>query len=328
MLKLNNSQLALLQLLGDGSCHSGIALGKTLGISRSAIWKQINQLLEAGIPVKRIAHKGYQLSNPLILLNDQKINNFLQIFKFPSIANLHIFNSIDSTNKFLKELPATKNVDICCAEIQSQGRGRFGRHWHSPFGENIYCSSRWNLHCDLSRLSGLSLVSSLAVLSTIKELSPLAEAQIKWPNDILWHNKKLCGSLIEVMAESNGIIQVIIGIGLNVHSDTKNQPLADSTWCSLMEITERRFDRNELVAKLMCHLAEYLSQFIEAGIKPFIEEWHNYDYLKGKFITVSQSTGSQSGTACGINELGQLILKDNEGKIHYISSGDASLKTR
>ena len=327
MIQFNHAQLLLLQTLGDGHCHSGNALGLALGMSRSGIWKQINHLIAMGIPIERLAHQGYQLSNPLILLDQEQITNQLIEHQFKRAFNLHLFTSIDSTNRYLKELPLGETLDICCAEIQTQGRGRFGRHWHSPFGDNIYCSSRWSLNCDLSRLSGLSLVSSLAVLATINEFHASPEIKIKWPNDILWGDKKLCGSLIEIIAESNGYAQVIIGSGLNVNTDTAGQPLADKPWCSLYEISQLQFDRNLIIARLMINLEHYVSKFINNDLNAFMEEWNCSDYLRGKSIKVTQSLGTISGVALGITETGQLILEDEDKKKHFLSSGDTSLHT-
>lgn len=322
---LTHSQLTLLQLLGDGECHSGSELGAALGITRSAIWKQINHLIESGIPIKRMRHQGYQLPNQLILLNKQKITEYLIAEKHISPFELHLLTTIDSTNRYLKDLPLSNSVDICCAEIQTQGRGRFGRHWHSPFGENIYCSSRWNLNYDLAKLSGLSLVTSLAIVATLNELDLSSNIKIKWPNDILWDNKKLCGSLIEILAESNGNVQVIIGVGLNVNTDTQNNPLPDKPWCSLYEMTQKHFDRNVLIAKLITHLEYYLIKFIHHDLNFFMDEWSKSDYLFGKKIKVNQSSNSLSGLACGINESGQLIVEDDDGIKHFLSSGDTSL---
>jgi BirA family biotin operon repressor/biotin-[acetyl-CoA-carboxylase] ligase len=328
MLKFNHSQLTLLQILEDGVCHSGSKLGKTLGITRSAIWKQINQLIDLGVPIISVPQKGYQLPYKFTLLNEQEISNHLKAQGFSSPTKIHILTSVDSTNRHLKDLPSSSVLDVCCAEIQTQGRGRFGRHWHSPFGENIYCSSRWSFNSDLTRLSGLSLVTSLAVLATLNKFHSSAEIKIKWPNDILWGDKKLCGSLIEIVAESNGNAQVIIGIGLNVNTDTKNHPLPDKPWCSLYEISQKHYDRNVLIAELIQTLERYLNIFLDHDLNIFMNEWNKNDYLAGKHITVSQSLGAISGVASGINALGQLILKDDEGITHFLSSGDTSLQQR
>lgn len=322
------SQLTLLQLLGDGVCHSGSELGCALKVTRSAIWKQINHLIELGIPIRRIPHQGYQLPNQLILLNQEKITEQLAAQKLTTDYTLHLFTSIDSTNSYLKNLPVDTTINICCAEIQTQGRGRFGRYWHSPFGENIYCSSRWNLNYDLIQLSGLSLITSLAVLNALNELQISPEIKIKWPNDILWNDKKLCGSLIEIVAESNGNAQIIIGIGLNVNTDTQNHPLPDKPWCSLYEITGKHFDRNLLIVKLIANLERYLLKFLHNSLNAFMDEWNQADYLAGQTINVIQATQTLTGVACGINQLGQLILEDKAGLRYFLSSGDTSLQKR
>jgi BirA family biotin operon repressor/biotin-[acetyl-CoA-carboxylase] ligase len=328
MMQLNPSQLTLLQILGDGCCHSGNELGQALGITRSAVWKQINQLIDLGVPITGILHQGYQLPHQLVLLNQQQITRELKNNGFKSSFNLHLFTSIDSTNRYLKDLSLSQDnklVDICCAEIQNQGRGRFGRSWHSPFGDNIYCSSLWRLNCDLSKLSGLSLITSLAVLATINEFHPSSDIKIKWPNDILWGNKKLCGSLIEIMAESHGNAQVIIGIGLNVNTDTKNHPLPDKPWCSLFEISQKYYDRNQIIAKLIINLEHYIKEFVNKDLNSFMNEWNKNDYLAGKYITVTQSLNTLSGIARGINQEGLLILEEEQGTLHCLSSGDTSL---
>ncbi len=325
MIQFTQSQHIILQILGDGLCHSGNELGEVLKITRSAIWKQINQLIESGVPIIRIPHQGYKLATPLALLDEAEISNQLKLHEFEMSFNLHLFASIDSTNRYLKDIPLTSSLDICCAEMQTQGRGRFGRQWHSPFGENIYCSSRWNLNCDLGRLSGLSLVTSLAIVSTLAQFVPTDDIRIKWPNDVLWNNKKLSGILIEIIAESNGYAQVIIGIGLNVNTDTLNQPILEKPWSSLFELSNQRYNRNQLISSLLNNLARSINDFVDHGLTPFMDTWNKYDYLAGKKIEVTQSLATFTGIARGINHTGQLILEDEHGIQHILSSGDTSL---
>lgn len=322
MLKLNSSQKTIITILSDGLCHSGTELGQALNISRSAIWKQIKQLIEWKIPILSIPQQGYQLKQSIILLDESTISE--QLNELP--VRLHLFNSLDSTNRYLKDLTISDYLDVCCAEQQTQGRGRFGRTWHSPFGENIYCSSRWKLQCDLAKLAGLSLITSLAIVKTLQKFIDTKEIKIKWPNDILWKDKKLCGSLIEIIAESNAIAQVVIGIGLNVNSDTEHHPLPDKPWCSLYELSGKQHNRNEIIGHLIATLNDYLTPFLNHDLQFFMDEWQHYDYLIHQRITVTQALETLSGVACGINSNGQLILRDDEGKLHLLSSGDTSLK--
>jgi BirA family biotin operon repressor/biotin-[acetyl-CoA-carboxylase] ligase len=319
-------QLQLLNLLAPGHCQSGNALGQQLGISRAAVWKQIRQLTELGLPIKSIAKRGYQLSSPMFLLDESIIRQVLSRRGFNQSIHFHLYGSLGSTNQFLKEVESNTPLTICCAEMQTQGRGRFGRQWISPFGENIYFSSRWELNCCLSQLSGLSLVVGLAILASLKDSQIDESIQLKWPNDLLWENKKLGGILIEVIAESNGHAQVIIGIGLNVNTATHLSPQPEKPWCSLYEITGKLQDRNSLVAHLIYQLNLYMKQFLQTGFAAFMRDWRCVDYLYNKFITVTKPTGTVHGKALGINEQGQLCLKDEEGQVHHLSCGDTSVK--
>lgn len=325
MKQLSTTQLQLLDFLADGQCYSGNSLGDRLTMTRSAVWKHIEQLRDWGIAIHRIAGQGYQLAAPLILLNEQKIRNALAKTPFNKALQLHLSTEINSTNLKLKELIPTTALAVCCAEKQTQGRGRFGRHWVSPFGENIYFSAGWQWQGCLSRLSGLSLVVSLAVLACLKDQGIEHDILVKWPNDVLWQQKKLAGILVEINAESHGNAQIIIGIGINVNTDTQKQQLPDKPWCSLYEITGHYFDRNHLIASLIYRLDDYMNQFFLQGFAGFHHHWQAVDFLKEKFITLAQINHSLSGKACGVNKQGQLQVIDNHGNLHAISSGEASL---
>ncbi|KTD18945.1 bifunctional biotin--[acetyl-CoA-carboxylase] ligase/biotin operon repressor BirA [Legionella jordanis] len=327
MKQLSLTQLTLLKELADGECHSGNALGERLSISRTAVWKHVRQLLEWGLPIQRIPQQGYQLNTPISFLDERTIIKHLHLRNFETPLQFHIQPIIGSTNQFLKELTGDSTLSICCAEMQTAGRGRFGRQWISPFAENIYFSSRWQLDCCLSQLSGLSLLVGLAVLAALKDSGIDETIQLKWPNDLIWSHKKLCGILIEVIAESNGCAQVIIGIGLNVNTETDKLPIPDKPWCSLYEITGKRQDRNHLLANLIYQLHQHMREFLNSGFASFLSDWQTVDYLAGKLITVSQPNGLLQGKALGVNQFGQLCLQDEAGVCHELSSGDTSVNT-
>jgi len=260
------------------------------------------------------------------LLNESIIQQNLKSAAFNKPICIHVLDSVDSTNRFMKDLPANDTIEVCCAETQTRGRGRFGRSWHSPFGENIYFSLRWHFGCDMSQLSGLGLVVSMAILAALNDTGICDDVRIKWPNDLIWNNKKLCGSLIEVMRVRDLGADVVIGIGLNVNSSIHELALRDYPCCSLYEITGTRFNRNPLIAKLIIWLDLYLQRFITKGFSSLIPVWQQTDFLHGQQITVSQPAGPLSGQANGVNEAGQLILIDEMNVTHYLSSGDTSLR--
>ncbi|KTD20658.1 biotin--[acetyl-CoA-carboxylase] ligase [Legionella londiniensis] len=325
MKQFNDKQIKILNELARGECKSGEEIGQALGITRTAVWKQIRQLSDMGVPIESRPQKGYQLRAPVMLLDEQHI---LANLKSTSIAKdlcFHLFASIDSTNRFLKNLPKDRFIHVCCAEMQTDGRGRFGRQWLSPFGDNIYCSSRWHFSCDPLQLSGLSLVVSLAVHSALKSLNFHTDIQIKWPNDLLWQNRKLSGCLIEISAESHGETDVVIGIGLNVNSTGILDKMLDKPWCSLYDITSIRQNRNVIIAKLILSLQEYLQRFSLLGFKAFLEEWNDLDYLKNQSVMVHHHSDSVSGIAMGVNELGQLMLMSDKGEMLYLTSGDTTM---
>jgi BirA family transcriptional regulator, biotin operon repressor / biotin---[acetyl-CoA-carboxylase] ligase len=323
MKSLSPRQTHLLHMLSDGACHSGQHLGDTLGISRTAIWKYIEQLTDLGLTIERIPHQGYRLSTSFIPLTETAIRQALT----PTLnqeLTFHLFASLDSTNRFLKTQPTSTSLSCCISEAQTMGRGRFGRHWHSPFGENIYCSFAWHSDGDPSHLSGLSLVVSLAIHATLKPYTTSSIA-IKWPNDLLWHDKKLAGTLIEMTAESHGGTDLIIGIGLNINTQTQDDKTLERPWCSLRDIVGHSLDRNILIAELIIQLNQHLNRFNQAGFSDFHEQWDTYDYLKQRMVTLTKPSGTLTGKVLGVNDAGYLLLKDEHGITHTLSSGDTSL---
>lgn len=232
--------------------------------------------------------------------------------------HIYLFNAIDSTNTFLNQQDAPNYVDICCAEMQTQGRGRFGRHWHSPFAEHIYCSSRWRVTISETQLSGLPLAISLSILNALHSLNIRHDIQVKWPNDLLWRGKKLCGNLIEMHRNP---LSITIGIGLNVHNQTHEQP-----WCSLDEITGQIMDRNQLISAILNELHQTLLIFCNDGFLPFMTQWQKVDGLANQTIDVRRGNEQLRGIASGVTDQGSLILIDEHNNTHYLHSGEVTLR--
>lgn len=321
-----NIPLPLLHCLKDGDCHSGEQLGAHLGISRSAIWKQIRQLERLGLKVRSVPGLGYQLDKAFIPLDAAEIEQALLKAGFSLPFRLHLFQVIDSTNRFLRDSPPFEGVGICCAEMQTAGRGRLGRAWHSPFGENIYCSVRWRFSGDISALAGLSLVVSLAVREALSAFASNEPIAVKWPNDLYWQGKKLAGCLIEAMGESNGGTEVIIGIGINTNADSAVDHGFHTPWCALIDLALQPLCRNTVIAAVLVQLERALSLFSEQGFSAFHAAWERFDCLRGQAVTVNRHTDTLEGIASGVNALAQLGVRDGTGVIHWLSSGDASLR--
>ena len=266
-------------------------------------------------------------------LNENTIRSHIDTSAIHQPMFFHLLDTVDSTNRFLKDQPSKKGATLCCAETQTHGRGRFGRKWHSPPYENIYFSVRLSVEGPLSQLSGLSLVTSLAILETLNELGLNDNFKIKWPNDILWYPKnfndpkKLSGCLIELITIPNQPAELIIGIGLNVNSQTEKHPLPDKSWCSLLDITGQTHNRNLIIGKLINHLFHHINQLSLNGFQSFAEQWQRVDGLKGQHITLAVPNGVIHGLANGVTPSGQLILIDDDSKTHFFSSGESSLSS-
>jgi BirA family biotin operon repressor/biotin-[acetyl-CoA-carboxylase] ligase len=260
-----------------------------------------------------------------MMLNQEIIENQLRMQNFLTPYQFYLFDTVDSTNRFLKDLTTSNMLTICCTEMQTQGVGRFGRKWHSPYAENIYCSLRKILPCKLGQLSGLSLVISLSVVKVLSNHHISDNIAIKWPNDILWKGKKLAGILVELVHNPKHA-EVIIGLGLNTNSDTLQTTLNDKAWCSMYEITGNFFDRNSLIAQLLKQIETDIQIFLEQGLQAFMPAWADLDYLLNQEVQISRPDGIISGYARGINAQGELLLEDTEHKIHALSMGESSLK--
>jgi BirA family biotin operon repressor/biotin-[acetyl-CoA-carboxylase] ligase len=246
-------------------------------------------------------------------LDAQRIYASLDQLGYPLTPTLYVLSSVDSTNQFLKNIEAPA---ICLAETQTAGRGRFGRTWHSPDGCHIYFSQRMHLPIPIAQHSALSLVIGLAVVRTIQACSiPTHALRIKWPNDLLWQDKKLCGILIETAGNQD----LIIGIGLNVNS------IDTPPWCSLRDIQGQTLDRNSIIAQLIWQLHLAIEQYLVHGFAVFMPTWQQFDYLYKKTVQVTQPHKILTGCAAGITLSGQLIVIDELQQHHELSAGETSL---
>ena len=264
------------------------------------------------------------------LLDDTQIAQQLRRQRFPEPFGLHVFSTIDSTNHYLKTLSKQYPIDLCCAEMQTRGRGRLNREWYSPNAENIYCSMRRYIDkTAVATLSALSLVTAIAMMQTLTTWQISDNIAIKWPNDIVWQHKKLGGILIESFQDPGGDVALIIGMGLNVNiqpDDPLWQSKIQRPWCSLYEITGQPIDRNPLLADILLQLNHSIEQFLAEGFLPFQQAWNRWDYLRGKHITLVQFDNTLTGIAQGVTEKGELIILDETHHTHVISSGEATIR--
>lgn len=317
-------RFAILELLSDGRFLSGEALGQQLGVSRAAIWKQLQLIRQSGVEIHAVSGKGYRLPNPLELLNEDVIRSHLTARSLNDLSRIEIHHEIDSTNEYLR-IKAIEGIDsgaLCLAEFQHQGKGRRGRAWVSPFAQNIYSSLLWRIDEGLSALAGISLVVGVAVLRALHCIG-IKTAGLKWPNDILADGRKLAGILLESAGESNGPCYVIIGVGINVRMPTVAGADIDQPWIDLEDLVEHKVSRNYLTAILINQLIQALQEFKVSGISEFIQEWREHDVLMNKKVEFVVHNEVLTGKIVGIDEQGALLMMV-AGELRHFVSGEIS----
>jgi len=322
--------VTIVRRLADGEYCSGEALAELCGISRAAVWKQIERLRQHyGLPVEASQGKGYRLPYPLELLDEDRILAELSPQGRFLLQHLELLFEVDSTNRYLTDARAqgAQGGQACFAEFQSAGRGRRGRPWVSPLAGNIYLSLLWEYPLGPARLSGLSLVAGLAVARTLRRFGA-RRVGLKWPNDVLWQGRKLAGLLLEVQGEQEGPSQLVLGLGVNLCIPAEAGRDIDQPWVDLREVLGEAepIPRNLLCAKLLDELLIALAHFEVEGLGPQLEEWQHYDVYFGRPITLRLGDREVAGVHRGIDPSGALILQDQAGEQRLYHGGEVSLR--
>ena len=325
-------QLAVLRLLADGERHSGQALAETLGITRENVWEQVSSLHHWGLKVDAQRGTGYRLSQPIDLLGREKVLAGLDDGVAERVAWLEVFPEVGSTNDYLLEglPPSSNSLSACLAEFQRAGKGRHGRHWVAPFGGGLCLSAGWCFDETPRDMAALSLAVGVVVRDVIHSMTDRWPA-LKWPNDLVWNDRKLGGILVEASAESEGRCYVVIGIGINVSIATDWLEAA-SDWphgaVDLYRMTEGKPpSRNALAARLIEGLAELLESYPARGFGRHHAEFLEANYLKGRRVSVYDGESRLSGEAVGVDTDGALVVQTGMGT-RRILSGDVSVRLR
>ncbi|PWB29099.1 bifunctional biotin--[acetyl-CoA-carboxylase] synthetase/biotin operon repressor [Pseudomonas sp. SDI] len=315
--------LKLLKLLKDGRFHSGEALGAALGVSRSAVWKQLQHLeAEFGLSVHKVRGRGYRLAAPLSLLDAHLVGEAGADGCWP----VQVYDEIDSTNaEALRLVSAGRQAPfVVLAERQTAGRGRRGRHWVSPFAQNLYYSLVLRIDGGMRQLEGLSLVVGLAVMRTLRAVG-VNTAGLKWPNDVLADNRKISGILLELVGDPADVCHVVLGIGINVNMQSCEE--VDQAWTSIRLQTGQLVDRNNLVAQLNSNLRAYLDLHRQSGFESLQVEWEQAHLWQGCAVSLIAGVTRLDGTVLGIDKQGALRLQV-DGVEKSFSGGELSLRLR
>ena len=304
---------------------SGQELCKQFGVSRTAIWKVINQLKEDGYEIDAVTNKGYKLKSYPDILNKHEIASRMQTkWAGREVVFLEETGSTNVEARILAERDFPHGT-LVVADSQTGGKGRRGRSWHTPKGSSIAMSIMLKPELEAEYASMLTLVQAMAVAKAIEEICGL-EAQIKWPNDILVNEKKVCGILTEMNLEMTEISSIIIGTGINVNQE--NFPEEISEIATSLKIEKKRTQSRADLIERICELfEEYFEMFIASkDLSGFLEEYNSHLISMGRVVKVLDPKGEFTGEALGINALGELLVKRESGEVVNVYAGEVSVR--
>jgi BirA family biotin operon repressor/biotin-[acetyl-CoA-carboxylase] ligase len=306
-----------------GSWVSGELLSKKIAVTRSAVWKQICKLREDGYVIQSSPKKGYLFQNAPDMLLPDEIREGLKTKVFGK-RQIVYFNETDSTNTRAKDL-AIKGAPegtLIVSEKQTKGRGRKGRNWFSPSRGGIYTSLILRPRIPPNEAPKMTLLTAVAVAETLHSLTQL-KANIKWPNDILINGKKIAGILTEISTEMDAIDYIVVGLGMNVNTHNFPDDIHEKATSIFIE-TGKPFPRVKLIREYIQWHEKYYEIFIKTGFEPILKRWKELSNILGRKIIVEMIDRKYIGEVQDIDGDGTLILKDNSGKYHRISSGDVT----
>jgi len=322
---------SLLARLADGSLHSGADLADRLGVSRAAVWKLVGELRARGVAVDSLPRRGYRLPTPIELLDPRRIADAAAAGGRMPLAGVEVLFEIDSTNTYLYDAPTPLpgHPRLAFAEIQSAGRGRRGRSWLAPFGSGLTFSLAWTFAETPAGLPALGLAMGVAVAEALRDFG-VGEVRLKWPNDIVWHQRKLGGLLLQLRSESGGAACVVAGLGLNLSLPAEARArIAGEGALPVADLAEamagRPVGRNALAGTLAAAMLAALEEFGRCGFASFASRWAALDALAGARVRVEQGAEIVDGDACGTDAEGALLIRV-AGQVRRFHSGDVSLR--
>ena len=304
---------------------SGQAICEELGVSRTAVWKYIRALKQEGYEIESVTRKGYRLLQSPDLITEETIRNGMPKGLYP--GGIYAFSSIDSTNEEARRAAAggVAAPALFAADRQTAGKGRRGRTWISPGGEDIFFSILLRPEIEPDQASMLTIIAALSGAAAIEKHGGIP-CRIKWPNDLLLHDRKVCGILTEMAVEMDEISYVIVGAGFNLNRMFFDEDIADMA-SSVLKETGRRVDRTDFLSDFSVEFMDRYRIFLDQGsLAPFLTEYNRRLVNTGRRVKVVRRGQEIIRTAGGINEGGELIVFDDDGKKETILSGEVSVR--
>lgn len=333
----------LFAALADGLLHSGAELAAREGVTRSAVWKAINQLRADGALIDAVPNRGYRMQFACSLIDAAAMRAAMPTPGATTFEAIDSVWSVDSTNTALLACgaPQPGRFRLLVAEHQSAGRGRLGRRWVGVLGGSLLLSVSAAL-TELPRdIATLPLVAGLAVRRALAQQA-VPGVWLKWPNDIVTRTPvaagdagpvslhKLGGILTELRAEASGPAHVVIGIGLNLRLAELPPDVLGAGGAlpaaALGQLVDAPLDRNVLAAAIAAECAAGLAALQRDGFTPRHAEWNAADALAGERVVVRGAGAADlHGIARGIDAGGALQV-EHDGRVRAVVAGDVSLR--
>jgi len=312
----------LIDLLAENATVvlSGTKIANELRVPHSTLGEWMERLRSLGVQVRGFPGSGYQLVRVPDIPTAPAIHRQLGASRFG--GKIHHFYSIDSTMNEAARLAVAGVPEgtLVVAEEQTAGRGRLGRHWHSERASGLYFTLILRPPLSPAQAPVLTLLAGVALAEAIQEISQLA-VDLRWPNDILIHEKKCAGILVEMTAEPLRVEHVLVGVGINAnHQRIPAQLGADAT--SLALEAGRSFSRLELLISVLKRLEHYYNRFLEHGPAPVIERFEQISsYARGKPVRVTDTASPLTGVTAGLTPEGILLIRRDDGQIERVLAG-------
>lgn len=319
--------LGLLGLLADSTGFvSGEALSRSLGVSRTAVWKQIGALRQKGHIIEAVSSKGYRFLGSPAPFDSDSLSCLLPSTIIEDF-NFVFLNEATSTNTeaFQRADAASPEWTVVIADRQTAGKGRLGRQWVSPGGVNIYLSVVLRPELPPFEAPQLTFLSAVAVARAIEDTAAL-KPEIKWPNDVLIGGRKVAGLLNEMSAETDRVTFVILGIGVNINMLPQHFPEGLRTPPTSISIESgKSLSRLEFTSSLLTHLHAMYTDFKINGFDRIRHEWSCRCNAYGKKVRVDSGAAVISGDFLGIDHDGAMLTRLENGNVERIMSGDVTV---
>jgi BirA family transcriptional regulator, biotin operon repressor / biotin---[acetyl-CoA-carboxylase] ligase len=313
-------------LAADTGLVSGTRLAQLLGVSRVAVWMQLQKLIRQGFVFEAVPSRGYRLRQTPGHLHLALVQAHLHRMK--GAPHLVCLETVDSTNSEAeRQLAAGCPVPlVILTREQTQGRGRRGRVWHSPAAGNLYGTFVFRPQLGPEHLQDFTLWMGLNVCELLANFCKLTP-RLKWPNDLYVGERKTGGILTEARVDADQIRDLVLGLGLNVNGRTRDLPRElQLTATSLAEAVGAPLDLNRFAAALIGRVQGAYDQFLTGDYRDkFADLWRQFDLLRGRQVTVSQGTRQIIGTAMGIDDEGSLIVRLKSGGTERFRAGEVTL---